>query len=430
VRSAAATVVLCILIGSLCGGPVLAEDKEYDFDASSFHKKTWEVGGYLEMKGEHIELDSEAALYKMRFVDEPRETVDRFTGTVELEALFRHGILTSWARTHSESQHDYLGDEQTHNLYEAVMSLQPDPARVLDIGKQVTRWGKGYAWNPVGFIERPKNPDDPTLSREGYWMVRGDWISSFSGPLKRVAFTPALVPATDEMNEDFGEPGHLNPAAKLYLLYKDTDLDILFLGEGSRSARFGIDFSRNLAANFEIHGELAYYTDSERRVVTPTGTVTESDDAVSYLLGLRYLTSQDITIIAEYYRNGRGYSQEEIREFYRQVHLSGESDDMSSLNQLTQLSKSSYGRPNPGRQYFYLRAAWKEPFDILYFTPSIISIVNLEDQSFSLIPELLYRGIHNTELRLRLKLSEGDPLSEYGEKLNDYKVELRLRYYF
>lgn len=428
---AAGTIAKCLLIGCLVGGRALAaEPEEYSFDASLFHKKTWELGGNLELKGEHMELKSEAALYKLRFADEPRETVDRLTGTLELEALLRHGILTSWARTHSELQHDYQGDEQTHDLYEAVLSLQPDPARNLDLGKQLARWGKGYAWNPVAFIERPKNPDDPTLSREGFWMVRGDWIQSFSGQLKTLAFTPVLVPGTDDMNEDFGEPDHLNPAAKLYLLYNDTDLDLLFLGEGSRSARFGLDFSKNLAANFEIHGELAFITDSERRLVTPAGVVTESDDAVSYLLGLRYLTSQDITIIAEYYRNGAGYSEEELREFYRQVHLASESGDRAELQRLSQLAKSTYERPNPGRDYLYLRAGWKEPFDILYFTPSVVTIVNLEDLSYSLIPELLYRGINNLELRLRLNLSEGDPLTEYGEKQNDYKLELRLRYYF
>ncbi len=430
-RGTGATVILYVLMGCLYGGPLSAADQAYDFDASMFHKKTWEFGGYLELKGEHMALDSETALYQVRFADEPRETVDRFTGTLELEALFRHGMLSGWARAHSEWQHDaYLGDEQTNKLYEAVVSLQPDPARILDAGKQVTRWGTGYAWNPVGFIQRPKDPDDPTLSREGYWMLRGDWISSFSGALKTVAFTPALVPAGDDMNADFGEPGHLNPAAKLYILYKDTDLDFLFLGEGSRSGRFGMDFSTNLAANFEIHGELAYISDSERRVVTPTGVSTEPDDGVSYLVGLRYLTSQDITIIAEYYRNGTGYSEDEMQEFYRQVHRASAGADRISLNRQAQLSRSAYGRPNPGRQYLYLRAAWKEPFDLLYFTPSVISIVNLEDQSFSLIPELLYRGIDNLELRLRLNLSEGDPLSEFGEKQNDYKVELRLRYHF
>jgi hypothetical protein len=32
---------------------------------------------------------------------------------------------------------------------------------VLDAGKKVVKWGKGYAWNPVAFVDRPKNPEDP-----------------------------------------------------------------------------------------------------------------------------------------------------------------------------------------------------------------------------------------------------------------------------
>ena len=39
----------------------------------------------------------------------------------------------------------------------------------MEAGKRTLRWGKGYAWNPIGFVERPKDPNDPDLAREGYW---------------------------------------------------------------------------------------------------------------------------------------------------------------------------------------------------------------------------------------------------------------------
>ena len=82
------------------------------------------------------------------------------------------------------------------------------------------------------------------------------------------------------------------------------------------------------------------------------------------------------------------------------------------------------------RDYIYLRASRKEPFDILYFTPSATVILNVNDKSFSLSPELLYTGITNLELRLKASFLSGQCLSEYGEKQNDYKAELRARYYF
>jgi hypothetical protein len=47
------------------------------------------------------------------------------------------------------------------------------------------------------------------------------------------------------------------------------------------------------------------------------------------------------------------------------------------------------------KDYLYLRISQKEPFNILYFTPAITSIVNVNDKSLSISPELLYTGITN-----------------------------------
>ena len=78
----------------------------------------------------------------------------------------------------------------------------------------------------------------------------------------------------------------------------------------------------------------------------------------------------------------------------------------------------------------YLRVTQKEPFDILYLTPSITCIYNINDISYSLSPEILYTGITNLELRLKAGFLTGPDNSEFGEKLNDYRIELRIRYYF
>jgi hypothetical protein len=56
--------------------------------------------------------------------------------------------------------------------------------------------------------------------------------------------------------------------------------------------------------------------------------------------------------------------------------------------------------------------------------------VNVKDGSFTLVPELLYTGITNLELRLRVALTQGDALTEYGEKAASTRVELRIRYFF
>jgi hypothetical protein len=62
--------------------------------------------------------------------------------------------------------------------------------------------------------------------------------------------------------------------------------------------------------------------------------------------------------------------------------------------------------------------------------PAIQVLYNLDDNSYSISPELNYDGIDPLSLRLRLTVPIGDPLTEWGEKPNDYKAEFRLRYYF
>jgi hypothetical protein len=100
------------------------------------------------------------------------------------------------------------------------------------------------------------------------------------------------------------------------------------------------------------------------------------------------------------------------------------------LQQALTLSKSGYGRPNSMRDYLYASISQKEPYDILYFTPSVTAIININDKSFSIAPELLYTGITNLTLRLRLYALIGDNQTEFGEKQSSRKLEFFARYYF
>jgi hypothetical protein len=145
-------------------------------------------------------------------------------------------------------------------------------------------------------------------------------------------------------------------------------------------------------------------------------------------------TDDEITFILEYYHNDGGISRDSAKNFYRYVDQAYDTfittGDSSQLTRASKLSQGTLTTAKSMRNYLYFRASWKEPFDILYFTPAIFSIVNLNDQSLSLTPELLYNPITNLELRLRSAFLIGGKHTEYGEKLNDYKIELRARYYF
>lgn len=413
-----------------------AQDDEFVFDVEQFQPRPFEFTGYLELEPEYAKANQGGALYQLQFFGiNPEETLDQFTTTVELEGRFRKGKASGKLLTHSEILWDHSGETQQHDLFEGFLTLQPEPGLAIDFGKKAMRWGKGYAWNPVAFVERAKDAGDPDLAREGYWITAVDWINRYPGSLQTFALTAMVLPVDDDINDDFGKPDNIHFATKLYFLYQDIDIDLMFLSEGSRGAQWGIDFSKNLAPHFEIHAELAYFEDVTHRTVTD-GCKTGKpviDDEISYLLGLRYRNSDDITFLLEYYYNGRGNKKNQQQQFYRCVHQAWQAGDETLLNQLPlneDIDKGPFSKPNPMQRYLGFRSWWEEPADFLYLTAGVQVLYNLDDNSYSIAPEVFYEGFDDIEMKLRGTLPIGDALTEWGEKPNDYKLEAQIRLYF
>lgn len=426
--------LLSLAYGLLIPDSAIAE--EYTFDISETEKKPYHIGGNLEFRPVLSGLDKDASLYKLKFYNRDEGSVtEEYNARLQLEGGIEKGIAKLFIRTNTDYKKTYLGEDQKTTVYEGFLSLKPSFSLTVDIGKKTLKWGKGYAWNPVAFADRPKDPYDPELSLEGFIVASADYIKTFQGPLKTLSFTPVLIPVYEHVNNTFGDVNNLNFAGKLYFLFYDTDVDFIILAGGSKTTRYGADFSRNLTTSFEIHGEFAFINDYKKKFIDSSGNSFESDyDAKSYLIGIRYLTEEEATYILEYYYNGTGFTSAEMRDYFGFVNKGYDSYVSTGSDTLLQkaldLTEGNYGRMNPMRDYIYLRASRKEPFDILYFTPSISWVLNINDKSFSLSPELLYAGITNLELRIKAAFIAGERLSEYGEKQNDYRAELRARYYF
>ena len=425
---------MVILLSSVALG-----EGEYKFEPSEIEKKPYHLGGYVELRPVLFILNRDSALYQLRFYNRDEgKTIEEYNGKLQIEGSYEKGIARLFVKTNFDLQYSYLGwdhNETKRMIYEGYLSLKPSDSLSFKFGKQTLLWGKGYAFNPVGFISRPKDPDDPELALEGFITASADYIKSFNGPLKTFSITPIILPVYEHINEDFGKMNRLNFAVKLYFLLYDTDIDLIGLTGGSKTNRFGIDFSRNITSNFEIHGEFAFINNQTKKVTDSQGNISESKfDAKSYLLGIRYLTPWDTTFIFEYYRNGTGFSHLEMKDYFSFIDKGYEffitKGSDSLLKKATNLTQGNYGRPNPMKDYLYLRISQKEPFNVLYFTPSLTMIMNLDDQSFQISPELLYTGFANWELRLKGTALIGQKGTEFGEKPNDYRIELRVRYYF
>ena len=428
--------LLVVMVIGLLPALSAAEDN-YKFDISETEKKPYHFGGYVEFKPVLFGLDRDSAFYKLRFYNDPQgQTLPEANGRVQLEGSYEKEIYRLYVKTNTDLKYSSPAGSSEHSVfYEAYGSLKPSSSLKIDAGKKTMKWGKGYAWNPVAFVDRPKDPDDPELAMEGFIMATTDYIKSFDGPLKTFSFTPVVLPVYDHINDAFGNNNNLNFAGRFYFLFYDTDIDLMFMTGGSRPDRYGVDFSRNVTTSFEIHGEYAYVRNSRKTILDASGNMSAVEaDAQSYLVGIRHLTAFDLTTIIEYYHNGTGFSDDELENYSafvnRAYNLYQSTGKAATLTSAKSLADGAYGRSSAGENYLYVRFNQKELFDVLYFTPSLTWIMNLDDRSYSLTPELLYSGFTNWELRFRTAFIAGVRNTEFGEKQNDYRMELRIGYYF
>ena len=422
--------------------PPGAQDS-YQVDLSELEKeiqsaatKPYSLGGFFEFQPSLFGIDRDSTVSRLQFFDNKQDSnFGQYSFRLRLEGSYKQDPFSLFVRTDTWVRNDFDGWDEDTRLFEAYASFKPSPNFVFEAGKKVAKWGKGYAWNPASFIAPPKNPEDPEEALEGFTLVTADFIRSFDGPLKTMTLTTAAVPVYKHVNANVGKLGNTDFASKLYLLAYDTDLDFMVSTGLSRTTRYGFDFSRNLGANFEIHGEFAVVNNLKIGSVNESGQGSRRRlDAVSYLLGLRYLTEKETTYILEYYNNGMGFTRDEMKGFFRFVENSYETftktGNNAGLRRGRKMLSGAQGRPNPGQHYLYFRASQKEPFDILYLTPALTSIINLTDGSLSLIPEVSYSPLTNLDVRFRTAFLLGKKQTEYGEKQNDFRIELRLRYFF
>jgi len=424
--------LFCLFMG------VAQAAEEYTFSLSEIEKKPYHIGGYLEFRPVLFGVDKNASFYKLNlFNKNVGDTILEYNGRLWIDANIQKGIAGFYLQMNTDyQQSDVVAGTSKTKPYQAYLSLKPSSSLTIDTGKKTSKWGKGYAWNPAAFVDRPKDPDDPELALEGYEVASADYIRSFSSrPLKTFSFTPVILPAYGDINDDFGETDHLNVAGKAYFLLYDTDIDLMFLRGGSKTPRYGFDFSRNIGTNLEVHGEFALIKQFKMTLIDANGNISQKTyDAVNYVLGTRYLSTLNTTYIFEYYHQGAGFSSGEMSNYFSFIDKGYDaflsSGDTRALAKAASVTKGNYGRFTPETHYLYLRVSQQEPFDILYFTPALTWICNLSDRSFSITPELLYSPITNLELRLRTGFLVGATDSEFGEKQNDYRLEFRVRYYF
>ena len=410
-------------------GLVVGQEKEAS-EAPSEEEKNLEWNGNLDVKYTLFHMHESSALYKLQFpVNKPSSSLlAQYRFEPYLNAEYKTSDLGFHLKTHAT----YFSEaDASVDILEAYGNFSPSFAVSVQAGKRVYNWGKGYAFNPVGFINPVKDPENPELAQAGLLSANVEYVKSFSsGPLQNMSLLFVVTPSSDGTSNRFSELRHTDLALRTSFLLWDTDIDVMAFYSIPKPRRIGMDIARNLSENMEVHAELSYSNNAERFTVANNLVASSFSNGITYLLGIRYLHESNTTLIAEYYHNEFGLSASAFDSYNRFLRSGTQDNDPILLQQVAKVSQTYFRGTNLMKDYLYIKLTRPEPFDWLYFTPSVFTIYNVADNSFLLSAMMNYKPVTNIEFILWPTLITGGGNTEYGSKAFRQKVEVWMRVFF
>lgn len=415
-------IILIIAISLLCG-------QDYSFDLEEFDKKPYEYVGTIQVQSDFSELNEPSGLYKLSYLNE--EYLDSYLASLQLKGsyeLSKYKLslnLKNQLFYTSQNKLDYNFD-----IYETFINADISTNYDFQIGKKSVKWGKGYIWNPVSFVGRQKDINDIDAGLEGFWMIKLDYVKSLSALIQNFSISPVLIPVNREVNEDFSSKDGLNFILNNYFLIKDTDVGLYFLADDSQFRKFGADLALNILPNWEIHAEYVLEKDVNiNRMNSDLIIKSTTNDFNNLLIGTRILFETNITVILEYLHNDSGLDNEQMSIYFDAIDLAL-SDNPELLTVIKNYQLENFSSQYLMQDYIYAKLSHPEPFDFLYFTPSVFVLYNLNDKSGIVGGEFNYSRFNNLNLKLKYNILFGDLNSEFGGKINSKKLSLLIEFTF
>ncbi|MCK4639842.1 MAG: hypothetical protein KAU06_00755 [Candidatus Marinimicrobia bacterium] len=262
----------------------------------------------------------------------------------------------------------------------------------LTLGKQQISPGVGYAWNPTDIFNIKDNMD-PTYEQTGISAVK------LSIPLGyRTTLSGILQPENswDETVQYY----------QLKTGFGRYDLSVLYgRSQYRQNGLLGSSIQPRDLYGFNLEGEL-FGLGIRSEVAAHRLDYNSNDLQYEYIIGADYTFANSLFIMAEYYYNDLGSpANKTVFDDYL-VYFAGE---RKSLN-----------------QNYLFNLAMYPLGDLL--DAGLLSIINLNDKSAVVIPQLIYRIYQDVELTFMGSLFIGEDTDEFGYQ--EYGARVRLRTYF
>ena len=406
--------------------------QEYSFDFEDFEKKPYEFIGNFKFQSDFTKLDKSPALYSLNFLNkEEKDYWDSYNASLELKGSYEFSKFKF--SLDIKDQLTYTTNDEFENnfsIYESFLNIDISKNIDLQIGKKSVKWGKGYIWNPISFVGRQKDINDVDAGLKGFWLMKLDYVKSLSGIIQNFSVTPAIVHVTENINEDFQTEESINFILHNYFLIKDTDLGFYLFMKDDELKKYGFDLARNILPSWEIHAEYVFAKEVSTDCLNSDFAIeSTTDNTHDYLFGTRFLFETNTTLIVEYLHNDIGLDTEQMKNFFDAIE-SAVSGNPDLLPVIKQYQSESFSSQFLMKDYLYAKVSQPEPFDILYFTPSVFILYNLNDNSEMIGGEFNYSRFNNLNLKLKYNMMFGEENSEFGEKISSNKVSFLIEYVF
>ncbi|MCD4813924.1 hypothetical protein K8S19_09570 [bacterium] len=417
-----------LLLAMVFGARVVQAD-DYAFEipvADEMKVNEIQLSGNLEAKWALVSIRQESPFYWLYMADAVADVNE--LSQYQLDFYFNGDYQHKNIGLHVKMLGSYINEDQaTGTLLEAFNHIGFFSGVAIELGKRRYNWGKGYAFNPGGYINSIKDPEDPQRIQEGLLSFNLEYVKCFdSDLLPTLAFNFVALPPEAEMLDKYGDWKKTRLAGKLYLLVLNTDLDFMALYDTEDSHQIGMDFSRSIANSWEVHGEVSCFNSKEKKVVEHGSIQSQGVNGWNYLAGIQWQPVSTFKFIIEYYHQDTGLTEDEFGAYLHLV----QNLVSSGMPAGTGLALNSLASNNLMQDYIYATILHQELLGILYLSHTPIGIINLHDGSFTYIHEIAYSPYTNLTLYLIGTCFSGVESSEYGSKQIMSQFELGTRIYF
>ncbi len=316
--------------------------------------------------------------------------------------------------------------DATSRFEVSELSFKYSVASWLDfrIGRKIERWGTGYAWNPTGVVNPPKNPADPTDRRN---MFRGVDMAAADVFIKGWDITLMGVPEIDWTGKSGRHLLSSGWAARAYRLIKGTDVALTASGGNGLPNSRGLSLARVFGNALELHGEAAYLSDSVRLLPRSGNLALVRRPHAEVLLGGQYTFRNNVNVVGEFYHTGQGLSGREwldFRSFAGSAYTRLQQGDVMPL----MTSNSGFTPLQMSKNYTFLRVLW--PIRLNKLEMETIVINSLRDGSALVRPGIRWKIATNWSLYCIYSEFIGNAQTEFGHIQIRRSTDIGIRYSF